>query len=238
MVHRGPALILFRPLEHREVRDPGPDESLLVDEPELVAQAATQRPEHARDLVGLVGPEEHRRSRIGAESRELVLGQELRDRRARLPVLAVDDVGEPLRPPLLREVLELLEVGPRVLLRDREVADGRRAGEDLELGAARELGRVLDLEPESQVGLVGAVPEHRVRVGHALEGVSSSTPIVSLQISRTISSISVENELDVGEGHLDVELRQLVRPVGAQVLVAEAAGDLVVALEAAITAAA
>ena len=232
MVDRGPALILFRPLEHREVRDPGPDERLLVDEPELVAKAVAQRPEHARDLVGLVGAEEHRRARIGAEGRELGLREELRDRRPRLSVLAVDDVREPLRPPLLREGLELLEIGPRVFLRHGEVADGRRAGEDLELGAPRELGRVLDLEAEAQVGLVRAVAEHRVRIGHALERrLELDTDRLAPDLANHLLH-QLEDELDVGEGHLDVELRQLLRPVGAQILVAEAAGDLVVALEA------
>ena len=48
----------------------------------------------------------------------------------------------------------------------------------------------------------------------------------------TIRSISVEEVVEVGERHLDVELRQLLEPVGAQILVAEAARDLVVALEA------
>ena len=41
-----------------------------------------------------------------------------------------------------------------------------------------------------------------------------------------------EQELLVGERHLDVELGQLLEPVGAEILVPEAAGDLVVALEA------
>jgi hypothetical protein len=41
-----------------------------------------------------------------------------------------------------------------------------------------------------------------------------------------------EQLLAVREGHLDVELRQLLQPIGSQILVPEAASDLVVALEA------
>ena len=191
-----------------------------------------ERSEHARDLVGLVGPEEHGRTRLGTERRELVLGQELRDRRARLTVLAVDDVREPLRAPLLRELLEPFEVGPRVLLRNRQVANRRRVGEDLELRAARELGRVLDLEPEAQVGLVRPVAEHRVGVGQPLERDLELDPD-RLPPDRLHHLLHQgHDELDVREGHLDVELRQLVEPIRAQVLVSEAAGDLVVALEA------
>ena len=46
------------------------------------------------------------------------------------------------------------------------------------------------------------------------------------------SSISVEDVLHRHERHLDVHLGELRLAVGAQVLVAEAAGDLVVALDA------
>ena len=48
-------------------------------------------------------------------------------------------------------------------------------GEDAELGAARHLGRVLDLEPEAKVRLVGPVPRERVRVGQAL-GTAAPAP--------------------------------------------------------------
>ena len=195
-------------------------------------EARPKRTEHARDLIRLVGPEEHGRARLGAERHELLLGQELRDRRARLTVLSVDDVRQPLRAPLLRELLEPLEIGARVLLRDGQVANRGGAREDLELRAPRELGRVLDLEPEAQVGLVGAVPEHRVGVGQPLER-DLELDADRLAPDRLHHLLHQgHDELDVREGHLDVELRQLVEPIRAQVLVSEAARDLVVALEA------
>src|SRR6185312_10454013 len=103
----------------------------------------------------LVGPEQDRRAGIRAERGELLFGQELRDRRARLTVLAVDDVREPFGPPFLRVLLELLEVGARVLLWNGDVANSGRSREDLELRVARQLGRVFDLEPEAEIRLVG-----------------------------------------------------------------------------------
>src|SRR5207302_341839 len=118
---------------------------------------------------GLVGTEGHRRPGVGTEGAELRLGEELRDRRSGLPVLAVDDVRESLRPPLLRVLLELGQLGARVLLGHGQVADRGRIGKDPELRAARDLGRVLDLETETEVGLVGAVAQHRLRVGEPLE---------------------------------------------------------------------
>ena len=64
-------------------------------------------------------------------------------------------------------------------------------------------------------------------------GASSSTPRQSRQAVWIICSIKREEELLIREGHLDVELRDLLHPVGAQVLVPEAARDLEVAVEAA-----
>ena len=91
-----------------------------------------------------------------AKRGELRLGEELRDRRAHLARLVGDHVGEPLRAPLLRELLERVELGARERLRRADEADRLGAREDAELRAARRLGRVLELEPEAQVGLVGA----------------------------------------------------------------------------------
>ena len=102
---------------------------------------------------------------IAAEEGELVLGQELGDRRADLAFLVEHEIGQPLRPPLLGERLEPVELGPRELLRDADEAHGGRIGEDAELGVARELGRVLDLELEAQIGLVRAVAVVRLLPG-------------------------------------------------------------------------
>ena len=54
----------------------------------------------------------------------------------------------------------------------------------------------------------------------------------SRQIATHISLHQLEDELLVGERHLDVELRDLLDAVGAEILVAEADRDLVVAVEA------
>src|SRR6476646_3907879 len=104
-----------------------------------------------RDRLLVARPEENRRAVAGTESIELSLGQELRDRRADLAAV-VHEVGEPLRAPLLRELLEPRELRPRVRLRGDDEPNARSALEDAELGRARHPGRVLDLHAEAQVG--------------------------------------------------------------------------------------
>ncbi len=89
-----------------------------------------------------------------------LLGEELRDLR---------QVGQPLCSPLLRELFEPRLLGAGERPRHDDVADARRVLEDAELGAPRHLGRLLDLQPEAEVGLVGAVAKHRVAVREARE---------------------------------------------------------------------
>ena len=231
MVLRRPAPLVFRPLEHREVGDPDEAPGVAFDQLELLAEVLADRAENARHHRRRVRAEEHCRARLSGERGKLGLGEELQDRRARLTVLAVDDVREALRAPLFRKLLEVGKVGPRELLRHGQAAHRGGAGEHLELRAARRFGHVADLEPEAQVGLVGAVAEHRVGVGHARER-RLELDADRLPHRRDHRLHQAEDELDVRERHLDVELGQLLNTVGAEVLVAEAAGDLEVALEA------
>ena len=106
-----------------------------------------------------------------------------------------------------------------------------RAGEDAELGAARRLAS----RPRSRGRSGGrACPSRSAgrprRTSCAANGVSSSTPTHSRQTVETIVSISRAGTPG-RERHLDVELRDLLHAVGAEILVAEADRDLVVALE-------
>ena len=132
---------------------------------------------------------------------------------------------------MLRERLQLVELAARERLRHAQEAHGLSAREDAELRAARELGRVLELEPVAQVGLVGAEAAVGLGVGHAREGrvELDSQRLAPDRLHHPLHQL--EDQLLVGKGHLDVELRDLLDAVGAEILVAEADRDLVVALE-------
>src|ERR1019366_3799627 len=125
------------------------------------------------------------------------------------------------------------ELGAREGPRRDEEADGLRAGEDAELGAAGDLRRVLDLDAEAEVGLVGAEAGVRLVPGEPLEGPGGRLAPERLERRDHRRLEHVENVLALDEGHLDVELAELELPVGAEILVPPAGGDLVVAVEAA-----
>src|SRR5207248_4055812 len=117
-----------------------------VDQPELAAEVQAEGAEDTRDHRGLVSHEEDGRAGVAAEAGELALAEELRDRRRHFAVLAVDEVGEPFRAPLLRNLFELRQLGTAELTRNTQEADRGGLVEDLELRAAGHVGRVLDLE--------------------------------------------------------------------------------------------
>ncbi len=164
-MEKRPVAGLLVTLEEREVDHPV-EEILVRREPELTIEMDAEAAEHARDSRLVAGCEERGRARLAPECLELRLGEELRDRRPHL-VAVVDQVRETLGSPLLRDLLEPLQLRPRERARRDEEAHGLGSCEDAELGAARHLGRILDLEAVAQIWLVGAVPSERLRVRQA-----------------------------------------------------------------------
>src|SRR5579885_1504924 len=230
MVHERPASVLVL-LEQREVGHPVEGLRGRLGELQLPAEVGAQTAEDARDRRLVAGGEQRGRAGRPGERFELALRQELRDRRAHLAALVADDVREPLRPPLLRDLLEPGELRPRERARRDEEADARRVCEHAEPRAARELRRVDDLEPVPEVGLVAPVPRHRVGERQPRERHRGRLPFERLERRDDAALEHVEHVVALGEGHLEVELAELELPVGAKVLVAPAGGDLVVAVD-------
>ena len=191
-------------------------------------------PSRARDDLVVAGAEEHAVAGLGADVRgeavPLGLGQVLGDRAAERAVLLHEHVGQALGAAALGPVLPGVELLARL-----GGAAGHDDGADVlglehpERGVLEVLGALDELVAEPQVGLVGAEPAHRVGVGHLQERRRQLHPD---ELPHLLDDLLAELE-HVGlldEGHLDVELGELRLPVGAEVLVAVAARDLVVPL--------
>ena len=162
----------------------------------------------------------------------LGLGEVLRHRPGERAVVLHEHVGQPRAPRCLRPLLPGVELLAR--LAGATGHDDRRPTYSLlehpERGVGEVVGALDELEAEAQVGLVGAEAAHRLGVGHL--------PERGLQVDPDERPDLADDGLgqleDVGlldEAHLDVELGELRLAVGAEVLVAVAAGDLVVALQ-------
>ncbi len=180
------------------------------------------------------GGEEHRVAGFGADRCgqpvPLVLGDVLGDRTAEGAVGGDGDVGQTAGAALLRPFLPGVEAAARgagaALLHDG-TDEGRL--EDPERGVGEVLGEFGQFGEQPQVGLVRAVPVHRVGVGDPRD---RGADLVSDQPPQRDDDLLADGDdvVLVDEGHLDVELGELRLPVGAEILVPVAAGDLVVPL--------
>ena len=130
-----------------------------------------------------------------------------------------------------------LAAAQRVIRGDVDSIDGFAARENFREHlerSARERGReIFQLEAEAQVGLVNAETLHRLRILHPRER-WAHVEVEHAPIDRRDHALG--DRLDVfgaRTGHLDIDLAELGLAIGAQILVAEASRDLIVAIEAA-----
>ena len=117
--------------------------------------------------------------------------------------------------------------------RDPSLRALRGLGEDLEVDPGDELRELGQHERDAQIRLVRAVVAQGVGVAHSREGIGELDAEGVGEQPAHHPLRRAHDGLLVDEAHLDVELGELGLTVGAQVLVAKAAGDLVVAIHAA-----
>ena len=95
------------------------------------------------------------------------------------------------------------------------------------------LAEVLELEPEARVGPIDPVARDGLGERHPRPRRRRDVEALALEHGSHHRLHALDHVVLVHERHLEVELGELGLAVGARVLVAEAAGDLVVALAAA-----
>ena len=211
-----------------------------------VADLHAQRAERVGDDLGTVGAEEDQIAVLRAaaldDGSQRGIAEVLDDRALQTVTatgLVVDlDVGEPLGAVDLDELGIAVDLAARHLAaaghaQRRHPAVGQRGGllEHLELDIAHHVGQLGELHGHAQVGLVGAVQPHRFVIGHDREG----RQLDLHDLAKDGAHHLLEERADLflaEEAGFAVDLRELGLAVGAQVLVAEALGDLVVAVEA------
>ncbi|MCY1211110.1 hypothetical protein D9M72_228170 [compost metagenome] len=251
VVHGAPALAFLVELEHREVDHPQRCPA-VVEEAGLLAEGAVadlhaQRADGVVDDLFLVGAEEQdvavARTRAGDDLGQRGVVQVLDDRALQAVAAGssvVDlDVGQALGAVDLHELLVRVDFTARQAAFGTAAGHAQRnhaaaghgggVGEHLELDALHQLGEFGEFELHAQVGLVRAVLEHRVGVAHGRE----HRQVDVRGVAEHGADHAFEHLADFFFGEergLDVDLRELRLAVGAQVFVAEALHDLVVAV--------
>ena len=246
MVDRGPGglaqghvavgLGLGGGLEQGGVHDPHEGPLVVVDEAAALADLQTGGAQQGARGVHGPGGEEDAVAGRGAgglgQALALGVGDVLGDGPTKGPILGDGDVSQALGAALLGPLLPGVE-GTSGLGGPSGHDDRAHVGvlEDPEGGVLEVVGQVHQLAAEAQVGLIRAVPLHGVVVGHAGDGrgqlVVDERPHLTQHVLGDGDDIVL-----LDEAHLHVELSELGLAVGAEVLIAVAAGDLVVALHA------
>ena len=218
------------------IHDPDERPRLLVDQTlspsDLDACRAEQRPLRLRRTRG----EEDTVARVCSDVRgqavALGVGEVLRDGPAQRAVLADEHVRQAFRAALLGPLLPRVEL-PARLARPTRHDDRTDVGrlEHPERCVGEELGALGDLEAEAQIGLVRAESAHRLGVGQLRD---RGRDVVADELPQRDEDVLGQQDhvLLAHEAHLDVELGELGLAVGAEVLVAVAARDLEVPLDA------
>ena len=244
MVHRNETVLLLAVLELRELSDPQELEVVLLREAETLCQLAAQCAQS--DSSGLpvcVRNYEQQvvflRACTLLDGCDFVLGEELRKRGGHAAVCGELHPREALCAVGLDKLAELVDFLARELVRVAIYVDeaNRTAVldgvlEHLERAVLRNIRNIADFEAEADVRLVRAVLVHCVLPGHARQRELNVNIQHFLEYALEEALVYRDNVVLLHEGHLKVDLSELRLTVGAQVLVAEAAGDLDVAVHA------
>ena len=243
MVLGSVALLLLVVLEHGEVDDPAHVVGALGDELELPGHVQADGAEHLVDHGCAVCAEHHEVTGLhvegGLHGLDLVVGEELEDGAGDGAVAAVGDPGHALGAELDGHLADLVDLRAGHVACALGVdgldhaAAGQRGGEDLEVAVGDDLAQVDELHAKAAVRAVDAVAVHSICI---LDAVEREAHVGDAGLCQDLGHDVFHHLHDVvfGDvGHLDVDLGELGLAVCAQVLVAEAAGDLVVALHAA-----
>ena len=232
----GPAVLVAAD-EHREVDDPDVAVRTLVHR--RTAEVVAQLAEHLARRRPLVGDDEHEVAGCGADAASITAAASSAERNlatgeSNEPSSATFSHTRPLAPSDLARSVSLSSwlrpysaaaPGTRMPLIAAAPANALNsvAGEDV--------GELDELHAEAQVGLVDAEAVHRLVPRDPLDR-RRALAVTASAASSTASLIAASTSSWDDEAHLGIELHELVLPVGAQVLVAQAAGDLEVAVDA------
>ena len=241
-MREGHAPRLLVELEHGEVHDPAEPVDILRDQVEVAPQLGAEFPANLVHMVDLVADEEHHialaHPPAGRQRLDLVFREELLDRaldHAAFP----DQIGQSLGSKRLGKFDQFVEETARpagnALDRDRphHPALLHHGAEGVEFGVAEHVRHILHLDRDAEVGLVGAVFHHgrRIRDAHKRGGINF--PFRELR-EHPVDHVfhHFEHVVLGGKRHLHIELVELAGgAVGTGVLVAEAGGDLEIAVE-------
>ncbi len=244
MVHSGPASVTHRDitfggrrcsgLEQWRVDNPAERPGIRVDQIATATDLDARRTEQLLRGLPLAGSEEDGIARFGVCGRDdsglLCVREVLGDRTGQFTGLVDRDVSQTASTTLLGPLLPGIELAARQRSPPgHHDAAHVRSLEDPERGLREDRRDLVDHQVEPQIGLVRAEVVHRLVPAEALHR-TRQFDVYELPDLRHDLFGHRDDIVLINEAHLDIELGELRLPIGPEVLVPVAAGDLVVVL--------
>ena len=236
------ALLLLAVLKQREFRYPEQVVFVVVDQTVAARDFAAQRAQRLPYHVFLIRAEEDDVARLGvhriAHGLHQFGGHVLVEAALYIAVRGEGHVGQTLRAVSLYEFAEGIDFlaghSGESLRVDGAYAAAvfNGAVEHHESAVAHRIGNVHQLHFKAGVRLIGSVIFHGFVPGHARQGQLKLHALDFLENLRVYLFHHGVDILFIDEGHFDIALGEFRLTVGAVVLVAEAAGDLIILIEA------
>ena len=243
MVHRDVAVLVLAVLKLRELGDPQQLEIVGADEIQTLCQLTAQGTEcDNRGLPVGIRNDEYQIAVLGAgallDGCDLVLGHLLGERGGHLAVSAQLHPRQTLGAVGLDPLTQLVDLLAGELVRTALGVDqANRAAvrnhtlEYRERAVCTDIRDILDLHAEAEIRLVRTEAVHRFLPRHARERELDINTQNILEHALQEALVDGDDIVLLDERHLKVDLRELRLAVGAQVLIAETAGDLHIAVD-------
>ena len=243
MVHRYKSLFLVAPLKQREFNDPQEIELIMVNKAQFLAEFESEGAQHVPYDLVLVRRDEQKVALLSAHSLDdrldLIFSHEFGKRALDASVFLELNIRKALGAVTLGESDQSIDLlsGHAALPLDIDAAHGAalhsscvcKYGKAAVLYNIRDIGQ---LHIEAGIGLVRAVVVHGVDPLHSGKGKLDVDAECLLSYILDQSLIDINDVVYVDKGQFHIGLRELRLSVSAQVLVAEALGDLEISVKA------
>ena len=243
VVLRHVAPLLLAVLKQRELGDPQKVEGARFDKTELLGEVVAELSQCiVDDLILGVGNDEQQVALLGVQrlvnAGDLLLGEEFLKAGGKT-LMRPAGIGKTLGAVGFYKIGELVDLLAGELFGSalgidatHRAAAGNGAGEYRKAGIFEDLGKIVQLEVKAGIGLIDAVVIHGVLILDAAERRFEILAEDFLEDALHKALVHRHDVLLINEGHLHVDLGEFRLTVGTQVFIAEAAGNLHIAVKA------
>ena len=231
----------FIEFQQRKIHDPKEAQIIFTNQLHLPRKMFPQVAERGGDDFRRIRDKQQQIVRFGGKPRlkfpQAFRREKFRQRRLQRAVFRDFEPCQPFRAEILDELSQLINIFARQIaaLRDVDAFDLpaalQRVGEDLKFGHSGNVRNIHKFHAVPQIRVIHAEAAHRLLIRQTREGRLHRCAAQFAEHQRHQRFHFAEKRVKIRERRFNVNLREFRLPVGAQVFVAEAFGDLKIFIE-------